>query len=307
MMSFGFRDKNGAIQEFFPANTGYMYERINGFKTFIKIGNEFYSFFSQPKENQEMQIYKDRISIKETNEELNVEVKITYFTLPNESLSALARIVEVKNLGNPREIELLDGLTQILPCGIDYGGYKAVSNLLQSWMDVDIEPDYAFYKLRGSTSDSTLISEVVDGNFFISKVDGKNLTTVADIKMVYEHDTSFQIPHGFITGLNNLNNQVTVNQVPCAYSYYKGNLDKKLIINSVFGYTSNKDNIQKLSNKMDKDYLNRKLVENENLVEDVLKELEVETNYPLFDAYLKQTLLDNLLRGGKPYPFNTKD
>ena len=58
---------------------------------------------------------------------------------------------------------------------------------------------------------------------------------------------------------------------------------------------------------MDKDYLNRKLVENENLVEDVLKELEVETNYPLFDAYLKQTLLDNLLRGGKPYPFNTKD
>ena len=98
---------------------------------------------------------------------------------------------------------------------------------------------------------------------------------------------------GFITGLNNLNNQVTVNQVPCAYSYYKGNLDKKLIINSVFGYTSNKDNIQKLSNKMDKDYLNRKLVENENLVEDVLKELEVETNYPLYEAYLKQTLLDN--------------
>ena len=86
MMSFGFRDKNGAIQEFFPANTGYMYERINGFKTFIKIGNEFYSFFSQPKENQEMQIYKDRISIKETNEELNVEVKITYFTLPNDHL-----------------------------------------------------------------------------------------------------------------------------------------------------------------------------------------------------------------------------
>ena len=307
MMSFGFRDKNGAIQEFFPANTGYMYERINGFKTFIKIDNKFYSFFNEPKENQEMQIFKDRITIKEINDELKIEIKITYFTLPNESLSALARVVEIKNLGDSRKIELLDGLTQILPCGIDYGGYKAVSNLLQSWMDVDIEPDYAFYKLRGSTDDSALISEVVDGNFFISKAEGKNLTTVADIKMVYEHDTSFQIPHGFISGLNNLNNQVTVNQVPCAYSYYKGNLNKKLVINSVFGYASNKENILKLSNKMDKDYLNRKLVENENLVEDVLKELEVETNYPLFDAYLKQTLLDNLLRGGKPYPFNTKD
>ena len=100
------------------------------------------------KKNQEMQIFKDRISIKETNDELKIEIKITYFTLPNESLSALARVVEIKNLGDSRKIELLDGLTQILPCGIDYGGYKAVSNLLQSWMDVDIEPDYAFYKLR---------------------------------------------------------------------------------------------------------------------------------------------------------------
>lgn len=307
MMSFGFRDKNGAIQEFFPANAGYMYERINGFKTFVKVDGVYHSFFNEANDSQEMDIFKDRVRIKEVDEKLQLSIEITYFTLPNESLSALARIVKINNLGKPRKIEVLDGLTQMLPCGIEYGGYKATSNLLQSWMDVDFEKDYAFYKLRGSTGDSTLISEVVDGNFFISKINGLNSKLVADIKMVFNHDTSFQMPHGFISGLNDLDNQVTVNQVPCAYSYYEGIIDKELAINSVFGYASNKENILGLAKKMDKNYLNNKLLENESLIEDVLKELEVETNYPLFDAYLKQSLLDNLLRGGKPYPFNTKD
>lgn len=305
MMSFGFKDKNGAIQEFFPANAGYMYERVNGFKTFIKVDGKFYSFFQDPNEHQELKIYKDRVSIKETNHLLGISVKITYFTIPNESVSALARLVEISNHQEPRLIEVLDGLTQMLPCGIDYGGYKAVSNLLQSWMDVDIEPNYAFYKLRGSTADSTIVNEVVDGNFFISKIDGQTMKLVADIKKVFEHDTNFQTPHGFINGLN-LKDQVTVNQVPCAYSYYHGEITKKLKIQSIFGYASNKEDIEKISRKVNKSYLNKKLIENQELIEEVLQDLEVETSYPLFDAYLKQSLLDNLLRGGKPYPFQTK-
>ena len=306
MMSFGFRDKNGAIQEFFPANAGYMYERVNGFKTFIKIDNKYYSFFNEPNDNQVMRIYKDRVEIEETNDELKLTVNITYFTIPNESVSALARIVKIINNGEPREIEVLDGLTQILPCGIDYGGYKAVSNLLQSWMDVDFEEGFAFFKLRGSTADSTMVSEVTDGNFFISKINNNPAPMMVDIKRVYEHDTSFNKPHGFIKGIN-LQDQVTVNQVPCAYSYYNGKIDDEVIIESMFGYASNKEDIKPLVKKIDKIYFSNKLVENENVIKEVLKELKVETNYPLYDAYLQQSLLDNLLRGGKPYPFVTKN
>ena len=306
MMSFGFRDKNGAIQEFFPANAGYMYERVNGFKTFIKVDGKYYSFFNEPNESQKMRIYKDRVEIIETNQELGLTVTIKYFTIPNESVSALARLVKITNLKGTRNIEVLDGLTQILPCGIDYGGFKAVSNLLQSWMDVDFEEGFTFFKLRGSTADSTMVSEVFDGNFFISKINNQNAKMMVDIKRVFEHDTSFNYPHGFVKGLE-LENQVTVNQVPCAYSYYQGEIKEELEIQSMFGYASNKQDISKVLKRIDKNYFNNKLIENEEVIKEVLEELEVTTNFPLFDAYLKQSQLDNLLRGGKPYPFETKD
>ena len=305
MVSFGVRDKNGAIMEFYPANTAYMYEHTNGFKTFIKIDDKFYSFFSKPNDNQLMHIYKDRVSIEETNHILNLKVTITYFTLPNEPISALSRHVKIENLSSkPRNIELLDGLSQMLPSGIDYGAYKAISNLLQSWMDVHFDNGFAFYKLRASTDDSTVVKEVTDGNFFLSKINGYNAKLVADTKRVFTYDTSFQTPHGFIEGLE-LDDQVTINQVPCAYAYYKGKIDKTLEIESLFGYVDNIDVLRKL--KLEENYLTHKQKENEKLVESVLNELEVSTALKEYDAYMKQCLLDNILRGGKPISFETLD
>lgn len=163
--SFGYGDKNRAILEFYPANSAYMYERVIGFKTFIKIDGKYYSFFNKANEHQTLFIERDKVAIEELNHELGIKVKITYFTLPNYKIGALSRLVEITNLKENREIEILDGLTQILPSGIDYGGYKAVGNLLQSWMDVLIKKDFAFYKLRGSTDDSTIVKDVVDGDW----------------------------------------------------------------------------------------------------------------------------------------------
>ena len=42
--SFGVRDKNGAIMEFYPANQSYMYTGINGFRTFIKVDGIIHEF-----------------------------------------------------------------------------------------------------------------------------------------------------------------------------------------------------------------------------------------------------------------------
>lgn len=306
MMSFGYQNKNGAILEFYPANLGYMYEKINGFKTFVKVNDEFYSFFKEPNENQTLFIYKDKVVIEEVNEKLKLKVKITYLTLPNEDIASLVRYVEIENLGKHREIELLDGLTQILPSGINYGDYKAISNLLQSWMDAELNKGYAFYKLRGSTADSSIVSKVLDGNFFITKINDKEVPIVVDIKKVFTYDTSFQVPYGFIDGLD-IKSQVTINQVPCAYAYYKGKIEDRLYVTSLFGYAKNKSLIPLYVNKLNKVYLDAKIIENSKLIEDTIKEIHTKTNYPLLDAYFKQSMLDNILRGGKPYLFKTKD
>ena len=44
--SFGLRDKNEPILEFFPANTSYQYVDRYGFRSFVKVDGEVYEPFS---------------------------------------------------------------------------------------------------------------------------------------------------------------------------------------------------------------------------------------------------------------------
>lgn len=309
--SFGRRDKNGAILEFFPANAAYMYTKTNGFRTFIRVDGIIYEFFKEDGLNQTLYVEKDSVSISEINEAIEIKVTVKYFTLPNEKIGALVRKVTFENLSlRKKQIEVLDGLTQILPSGIDYGGFKAISNLLQSWMDVDFKTGYAFYKLRASTGDSAEVNEVTDGNFYLSKLENEPVQIIADIKLVFDTDTAFAKPYGFM--YHNFEDfaktpQVVVNQVPCAFSAFSCELDKMVTLNSLVGYTSDRSLLDEYVDKLNTDYLLNKDVENTRLHNDITAAIETETAEPLFDAYLKQCYLDNLLRGGEPFPIETKN
>ena len=260
--SFGRQDKNGAILEFFPANAAYMYTKTIGFRTFIKIDGQTYEFFKEENKNQTLMVDREAVSIIENNESIGIKVTVKYFTLPNEPLAALVRKVVVENThSDERNIEVLDGLTQILPSGIDYGGYKAISNLLQSWMDVDFGPGYAFYKLRASTGDSAEVSDVTDGNYYLPISDDSKPAIIEIIKMVYECDSSFAKPYGFMKhSAKSLKkkNQVTVNQVPCAYSLYETTLVKALTFSALIGYTSDITILKELSKSISQEYINKK-------------------------------------------------
>lgn len=309
--SFGRRDKNGAILEFFPANAAYMYTKTIGFRTFIRVDGIIYEFFKEDGLNQHLYVEKDSVSISEINEAIELKVTVKYFTLPNEKVGALVRKVTFENLSNrKRHIEVLDGLTQILPSGIDYGGFKAISNLLQSWMDVDFKPGYAFYKLRASTGDSAEVNEVTDGNFYLSKLEGETVKIIADTRLVFDMDTAFSKPYGFMYHAFDVfisKPQVVVNQVPCAFSAFSTELDKMVTLNSLIGYTSDRGLLDEYVEKLDTAYLMAKDVENTLLHQEITKSIETETAEPLFDAYLKQCYLDNLLRGGEPFPIETAD
>lgn len=309
--SFGRRDKNGAILEFFPANAAYMYTKTNGFRTFIRVDGIIYEFFKEDGLNQTLYVEKDSVSISEINEALEIKVTVKYFTLPNEKIGALVRKVTFENLSlRKKHIEVLDGITQILPSGIDYGGFKAISNLLQSWMDVDFKTGYAFYKLRASTGDSAEVNEVTDGNFYLSKLENEPVQIIADTKLVFDTDTAFGKPYGFMyhTFEDFIKTpQVVVNQVPCAFSAFSCELDKMVTLNSLVGYTSDRGLLDEYVNKLNTDYLLNKDFENTRLHNDITAAIETETAEPLFDAYLKQCYLDNLLRGGEPFPIETKN
>lgn len=310
MAGFGVRDKNGAIMEFFPANNAYHFVSRIGFRTFIKVNGTVTEFFRESNPGQTMTVSPDQVSIEETNVLIGLAVKVTYFTLPNENLAALVRKVEIRALGpDPMDVEIIDGLAQILPSGIDYGGYKAVSNLLQSWMSSYPEENFLFYKLRASTADSSEVAEVTNGNFYLVTGAEKPLY-ISDYKLVFAEDTSLETPYGLrehsIEELRE-NFQVHVNQVPCAMCGLTIQNLKSTSFSAIIGYASDKKIIEDFSQKVDGSFIDQKEAENRALHEQLMSAVETKTASPLLDAYFKQCYLDNVLRGGKPLLFDTLD
>lgn len=309
--SFGIRDKNGAIMEFFPANAAYIYTKKIGFRTFVKSDNKYYEFFNKPNMNQSMFIRKDQLIIEEFNEDLGITVSVKYFTLPNEKSGALVRKVEITNNGKDKNIEIIDGLAQILSAGIDYGGYKAISNLLQSWMQVEKINNSLFFKLRGTTNDSSQVGVVVDGNYYMTFTkDNLDFNYLYDNKVIFDYDTALDYPYKFMKlPLDELlkEEECPVNQVPGAYTAIKTKLKNKIEFISLIGYAHNKDFLEYAMNKYSYNYLSNKELENESIHNDLTSVIETNTNYTIYDDYLKQNYLDNILRGGVPLVFETKN
>jgi hypothetical protein len=308
--SFGVKNKNGQIMEFFPANAAYHYVSKVGFRTFIKINNETVECFKEEDLDQTLDVYQDKVSISQLISKFNITVKVTYFTLPNERLASLNRKVEIINHNKENvNVDIVDGLTQILPTGIDFGGYKAVSNLLQSWMESKNTKDYVFYTLRGSTGDEAEVSEITEGHFIhtISNVDN---TYIYDYKALFGEDTSLNVPYHLMDGSLKTQKQTHVNQVPCAFSYQTFNglrPEETVQFVSMFGYVEHEEKLSSLVKKTNINYINEKELENQKLHEEITSVVKTKTNFPIYDAYIKQSYMDNVLRGGYPLQLKVKD
>lgn len=315
MSSFGVRDKNGAILEFFPAYTAYQVVNRIGFRTFVKVNKKVYEFFADNKTKsiRRMFIKREQFSIEEENRTLNLKVKVTYYTLPNAEIAALIRKVEIENLdATEKDIELIDGLSQIFTPGVDHGSFKVMSNLLRSWMDVNgLDQNIAFYKLRASTSDSAEVKEVQEGNFYLSSIDGKLIKPIVDPTILFGYDNSYSRAIKFEE--NDLETLLHMpsycaNKVPCGFSacaLHLGGHERKQLF-TVIGQSYSYDDLLKMKNRLsDENYLLAKQIENTTLIDDMTKDVKTHTADLLFNEYIESTYLDNMLRGG--YPFNFVD
>jgi hypothetical protein len=313
--SFGLKDKNGAILEFYPANLAYLYVSKIGFRTFIKTNQGVFESFLPENDipKRRMEITQSEFSLIENNPNTGLETSVTYFGLPNESVAGLVRMVDIKNTSDHDiALEVLDGISQILPSGIDYGGYKAISNLLRSWMNVEnLENNIAFYKLRSSTGDESEMKVSKDGNFYLSYVNNQIVRPIADMDLIYGYDTAMNHAANFMNhSLEDIENahQVTENKVPCGFTPAKTRLKpgETLKIRTMIGYTHGIDTINRLSKTFGSEaYFDSKRFEAKDIIDQLLKDVYVKTAHPIFDEYIRQNYLDNLLRGGYPLTIDT--
>lgn len=308
--SFGVRDKNGAITEFYPANLAYAYVHQQGFRTFIKFKNEVYECFQEKNLNQTLSVDPHQITLEETIPSWNITVRITFATLPNMPLSALMRKVELINLDNQsKDLTIVDGLSQMLPAGIDYGGYKAISNLLQSWMEVEEADNHVFLKLRASTADSSEVKAVEEGNFY-AYFGLNKFKYLYDYKAVFAQDSAFNTPYQLIHHdfeAMSQQTQAPVNQVPSAFVVASIALKHQQTFYGLFGYSQQRPQLHQLLKTMNVQIIEAKFLENTQVIDELTQEIKTETAMPMFDSYLQQCYLDNILRGGYPLTFKTLD
>lgn len=308
--SFGTEDKEHSIMEFYPAQQAYQNTPTNGFRTFIKVDNQYYEPFREVGSGKtKMYLGKNEMEIQEINEDLKIQVNVVYYTLPGEFLGGLVRMVQIKNLDSrERKISYLDGMPALLPDGVSLTNMKEMGQTVKAWMIVeDANTGIPYYKVRASIKDSTIVTKTDCGHFYLTVDEkGYRIPAIVDPEVVFSYDTSWNKAVGFMNSdLSDLykNEQMTSNQLPCGFFGKSLQLRGGEAVNqsSVIGKTDNKEILFELEKKLiNSNYFQEKREEAEALTNEICSDIQTKTAFRKFDLYCEQTYLDNVLRGGYP-------
>ena len=323
--TFGIKNKNYAIMEFYPANVSYNLVNTFGFRTFLKIKKGKEVFCYEPFKNnsseiknvkQTMIISSYDLTLEEINTEIGIKIKVNYFTLPNQPLAGLLRKVTVENISKKdMQIEVVDGMPKILPYYVNSWCQKYMSTTIQAWTKVDNfdKTGVPFYRLKVETEDSSEVIEITEGNFLCSFVDDKKFkqaNIIIDPEIIFGTNTSLSYPEKlFNENFVYPKKQFADNKYPTAFSYVKQNLKSGSDI-SLYSIVGHIDSVKSLNNfvkNFDKKYFETKQEENKNLINSITANMETHSAIPEFDMYCRQNYLDNVMRGGLPIEFKYND
>lgn len=305
--SFGSKDKDHAILEFSPMSEACRDVGTTGFRTFLKYAGSVYEPFSDAEQPHGMETGLNYLKIWEKTG--NLEITVRYFTLPNEKAGALIRELEVKNTSRAiMDIETLDGLACLIPYGVNNGAMKNMGQTAQAWMRAeDIESGVPYFRVRASMEDTISVSEVAGGNFAAAiDANGNRLPAIIDPAVIFGYDTSLKKSVNFsVQELDGLLSapQVSQNRLPCCFFAQKQTLNPGGTLRqaSLFGQAENKSAAQAICGKYTSTGLFEKAFDQATgLTDELTGVIAVKTGHEVFDAYCRQTYLDNLLRGGVP-------
>lgn len=302
--SFGAQDKEHAIMEFSPARQAYRDVARTGFRTFCKVNGTYRELFTQ---NRDMHIGMGELEI--TCEQDGLRASAVYFGVPGERTAALARVLTVANAGTePLALELLDGMPELIPYGVSHENLKEMNNLAQAWMRVeDGSQGTACFRVRASMEDTAQVSRVEGCNFCLAwDEEGTLLRPLVQPELVFGADTSLAVPEGFarapLAALRAAPQQ-TENRFPCCLLPKTAVLGpgEALCVYSLYGQAEDKGRVAALAERITGgDWFEEKRRQAAALVDGLCAPVSCRTADPVFDAYCRQTYLDNALRGGVP-------
>jgi hypothetical protein len=316
--SFGIENKDNPIMEFRPANTAYQATPYTGFRTFLKLGGGagpvLYEPFSpwSADDSSQMFVGMNELELETESAEYGVQTNVLYFTLPGEGFAALVRQLTVRNIGEePTELEVLDGMAAVVPYGVTNWQLKHIGRTIEAWMEVfNLERGIPFYRLRASAQDSPEVEQVEAGHFYLAFTADNDqpqlLPAFVDPAVVFGKNSALNSPDQFerrsLAELQS-EHQIAVGRTPCGLFGTSAVLEptEELTIHAMIGHVVDLGQLQREKNRIvSADYLCQKRYEAQMLARKLTDMVDTRTGSSTFDAYCRQTFLDNALRGGWP-------
>lgn len=313
---FGVESKDSPIMEFQPANKAYQLTAYKGFRTFIKTADRYDEPFSPlaypHNPNRDMFISMNELEIQELDTASGLQTNVVYFTLSNEPFAGLVRQLTLTNTSeNIISLELLDGMPAVVPYGVDNGVMKMMARTGEAWLEVfNLDNKVPFFRTRASIVDKSEVEGVEAGNFYLAFAEQAGqtnlLTPIVDPAIIFGSNTALTYPDQFIaTDLATLatQKQVTVGKTPCNFVGATIALEPRqsFTLYSIIGHINTIDILNRqIPHLASIEYLQSQRQAAQVLVAELTDTIAIKTSNPTFDAYARQTFLDNVMRGGWP-------
>ncbi|RMF85864.1 MAG: hypothetical protein D6744_00645, partial [Planctomycetota bacterium] len=322
VVSFGVRDKDNAIAEFFPATAAYQLVGTHGFRTFCELdGRLLHEPFHSARSASEhvtrsMWIELDRVSVQERDFQHKLECTVEYFSPVNRPVGMLLRRVTIRNLADrPRALRVLDGLPVFVPAGITDIGLKRLRHISEAYVHVRmLEPRTAFAASKVGVHDEAEVREVRHGHFFAAWRCGTDsleaLDPVVDPGVVFGAGHDLLTPRAWFGRNHSDAPQMMENRLPCAFAPASVTLASResLELWSVYGHAEDADAAREaVAAYSTPAEFARASDESRALLRDLTDAALTCSESPLLDAYARQNYLDNVLRGGVPMVFPSRN
>lgn len=308
VVSFGVDNKDHAIMEFYPAHIAYQNVKRTGFRTFIRENGQMLEAFADEDNAHSMNIGMNTLDLEETLPQ-GLNVHVGYYTLPEEKVGALMRVVTVTNTSDDEKyLEIADGMPALIPYGVGMDSMKNMAQTTKAWMQVeDSESNVPYYRVRVSMDDTAAVSVVEGGNFGLGvSEDGGRLKTIVDPEAIFGYDNSLEKPVVFRDGgiaAVTAEEENYSNLLPACFFLKECTLaaGESVTLYEMIGQVENKKILGAfLSQKIDGAFFEKKRARAVELVDELTAGIATKTADDKFDAYCKYTYMDNVLRGGFP-------
>jgi len=324
--SFGTKDKDQSILEFFPANKSWQFVSAQGFRTFIKIKSAKKVLYYEPFHNgcanlkyqitNSLRIDSSKLILEEENQTLGIRTRVEYFNIPNDTYAGLSRAVSIENTSAKlKSLEVIDGLPQIVPFGTNNFFLKKLGRTIEAWMNIDnLEQGTPFYKLAVDPSDRPEVVHIAAGNFYtgfhFNGAKSQLIRPIVDPEAVFGAVTDFSYPARFLARhkFQYPADQITRSKTPSALLLINLELRAKeqKTFYSVIGQVRDTKTLNSSVEKIMKfGYIEAKSEENSRLIQELKNDILTQSSSKAFDLYAGQTYLDNIMRGGYPEVFKS--